>query len=83
MQTFEPRMDREVFEREFRHASRFAVWVQVNTAVQMCLEITKEQAREIANFGFENGGFVWGQYNHALLELSITSQWYDQVKAKC
>lgn len=85
MKTFDkvPVMDRECFEREIRHAQKFGVWVQVNSAFQICLDITKEQAREIAEAGFGVSDVVWGQRCSVTgrLELSITSQWQDSLRA--
>jgi 5-(carboxyamino)imidazole ribonucleotide mutase len=72
-----PLMTREEFERDFKTAKSFTVCVQVNPALQKFLPITAEQARFLAEAGFQQmGNAIWG---HLLtdtreLSLSITSQ---------
>jgi hypothetical protein len=74
-----PVMDREYFEECLQRANRFAVWVQVNQIVQCDLPITREQAIEVAEYGFENGGCVWGMLLDGCLSVSLTSQWMSHL----
>jgi len=78
-----PVLDREAFEDCFERASGFGVWIQINSSYQICLDITEEQAREIADRGFRGGtGPIWGKFSEydKKLELSLNSQWTDRLK---
>ena len=73
-----PVMDREYFEQCLGQATSFAIWVQVNPALQRLVPITKEDALDIANDGL-SFGYIWGQLSDGCLELSLTSQWLDRI----
>jgi len=59
-----------------------AVWVQVSPAYQTLVPITKEAAWEMAEQALKIMP-IWGQVNeHGVLELSLTSQWLDNIAAE-
>jgi hypothetical protein len=80
MTNMPPTLTREEFEEKAKYVQTFKVWIQVSPSLQHCLTITKEQAMELVEFGFSNGGLVFAISNlnyPTELELSTTSQWYD------
>lgn len=82
MLTFDkvPVMDREAFDDALARAKSFAVWVQVNPALQRLVPISREDAIDIANDGMKIMP-IWGQLSHSgCLELSITSQWLARLE---
>lgn len=73
-----PVMDREYFELCLRTATDFAVWVQINPALQRLVYITKEQARDIGYDGLKFG-YIWGNFEYGCLQISLNSQWLDTL----
>lgn len=80
MLTFDkvPLMDREAADRYFSVARSFAVWVQVNPALQRLVPISKADAVDLVYDGLKFG-YVWGQVCEGCLELSLTSQWMSRI----
>ena len=78
---YPPVLDKEYFEFCLKRAKSFAVWVQVNPALQRLVPISREDAIDIATDGLRIMP-IWGMLNDDCLELSLTSQWLDSIAAE-
>lgn len=77
---YAPVLDAQYFEECLKRATSFAVWVQVNPALQRLVPISREDAIDIARDGLRIMP-IWGMLTDAgRLELSLTSQWMDAIR---
>lgn len=80
-----PAMDREYFQKCLAQANHFGVWVQVSPYLQTLVELTKEQATQLGEYGLADGktpiyGKLCDSRGGGVLELSMNSQWLDRLE---